>query len=184
MSGAHLHRAAFVQIPLELLIASAERKGTVFVYGWLWHHAGRDDTAFPSIDTLASECRMKADDVRQALRYLVDQGWVTRHDRPGRTALFRVRMEALRPPAAATKPSQPTPPPNGGPHPSPKWGRRTRTKEQEPRNKRNPPPNPRYARVRPPWGLHAHQANRTISPVQDSTASSRWPRAIALAIPR
>ena len=179
----HLHRAAFVQIPLELLIASAERKGIAFVYGWLWHHAGRDDNAFPSIDTLAGECRMKADDVRLALRFLVEQGWVQRQERPGTTTLFHVRMEASRPPsppAAAAKPSQPTPPPNGGPHPSPKWGGVTRTKEQEPENKTKTPPNPRYARVRPPWGLRGPRARSRVSPLQGSTASSAWPRPMVL----
>lgn len=130
-AGMRLQRAAFVQIPLELLASCADRKGIVFVYGWLWHHAGRDDNAFPSIDTLAAECRMKADDVRLALRYLVDHGWVQREDRPGRTTVFHVRMEACRPPGQPSRtlrePSPQTPPPNGGPHPSPIWGRRTRS---------------------------------------------------------
>lgn len=181
----YLRRAAFVQIPLDLLIACAERKGIAFVYGWLWHHAGQHDNAFPSIDTLARECRMKADDVRQALRYLVEQGWVQRQERPGTTTLFHVRMEAGPPgppPAAAAKPSQPTPPQNGGPHPSPKRGGVTRTTEQEPQNKTRTPPNPRYARVRPPWGLRPHRARWRIRSSRPPTASSPRPRPIALLI--
>jgi Helix-turn-helix domain len=115
-------RPRFAQVPIALLEACAERKGNLFVYAWLWHYAGQDDQAFPSISRLALECRMKVDDVRSSLRWLVENGWISRVDRVGQTALFHVRYEQ-------------TPPPNGGPlpqmgdtpkgvtHPSPKRGR-------------------------------------------------------------
>lgn len=112
MTGHTLTRTRFAQVPIDLLEACATRKGVVFVYAWLWHYAGRDDQAWPSIDRLASECHMRPDDVRAAIRWLADQGWLTRIDRPGRTTLYRVRAE--RP-----EHQEVTPPPNGG---SPKQG--------------------------------------------------------------
>jgi hypothetical protein len=114
-------RPRFAQVPIALLEACAERKGTLFVYAWLWHYAGQDDQAFPSITRLALECRMKVDDVRSSLRWLVENGWISRVDRAGQTALFHVRYEQTPPPKGVPLP-QKGDTPKGVPHPSPKWG--------------------------------------------------------------
>jgi len=114
-------RPRFAQVPIALLEACAERKGTLFVYAWLWHYAGRDDQAFPSITRLALECRMKVDDVRSSLRWLVENGWIGRVDRPGQTALFHVRYEQT-PPLKGGPLPQKGDTPKRGPHPSPKKG--------------------------------------------------------------
>ena len=121
-----LTRSAFVQLPVELLIAAKKRKGLVFVYGWLWHHAGKDDAAFPTIETLSDECGMKGDDVRLSLKFLVRSGWIERHERPGLTPVYRVRSEGIHQDHNPS-PKWGTPPLNGGPlpqtgDPSPKWG--------------------------------------------------------------
>jgi hypothetical protein len=114
-------RPRFAQVPIALLEACAERKGTLFVYAWLWHYAGQDDQAFPSITRLALECRMKVDDVRSSLRWLVENGWISRVDRAGQTALFHVRYEQTPPPKGVPLP-QKGDTPKGVPHPSPKKG--------------------------------------------------------------
>ena len=115
-------RPRFAQVPIALLEACADRKGTLFVYSWLWHYAGLDDQAFPSITRLALECRMKPEDVRSSLRWLVENGWISRVDRPGQTALFHVRYEQTPPPKGVPLP-QKGDTPKGVPHPSPKRGR-------------------------------------------------------------
>ncbi len=113
-----LARSAFVQVPLDLLTVARDKKGLVFVYAWLWHHAGATDTAFPTIATLEQECGMKGDDIRRSLRFLVDQGWIERHERPGAATVYHVRAERIRP-RVDPSPKWGTPPPNGG---SPKRG--------------------------------------------------------------
>lgn len=106
-------RTQFSMVPIELAEACADHKGWLFVYIWLWHYAGRDDQAFPSVERLAVECRMKPADVRRALAWLYEAGWINRIDRPGRTTLYHVRSERLEQKPRARKGSQQTPPPNG-----------------------------------------------------------------------
>jgi hypothetical protein len=121
LAQARITRPRFAQVPIALLEACAERKGTLFVYAWLWHYAGQDDQAFPSITRLALECRMKVDDVRSSLRWLVENGWISRVDRAGQTALFHVRYEQT-PPLKGGPLPQKGDTPKGVPHPSPKRG--------------------------------------------------------------
>lgn len=118
---ARITRPRFAQVPIALLEACADRKGTLFVYSWLWHYAGLDDQAFPSITRLALECRMKVDDVRSSLRWLVENGWISRVDRAGQTTLFHVRYEQT-PPLKGGPLPQKGDPPKGVAHPSPKRG--------------------------------------------------------------
>ncbi len=89
-----LRRTDFVILPKQLLRDCRDRKNHLFVYAWLWDHAGTDDKAYPSIETQSVECGMKPDDVRHAHRWLEAEGWVTREDRPGFTTVFHVRSEA------------------------------------------------------------------------------------------
>jgi len=104
-----LTRTAFALVPMELLEKLGDKKGAIIVYCWLWHYAGRDDQAFPSVERLAAECRMKPDGVRACLKSLATEGWISRVDRPGQTTLFHVRSERVNP-----SPKWGTPPPNGG----------------------------------------------------------------------
>ena len=128
-------RPRFAQVPIALLEACADRKGTLFVYSWLWHYAGLDDQAFPSITRLALECRMKPEDVRSSLRWLVENDWISRVDRPGQTALFHVRYEQT-PPLKGGPLPQKGDTPKGVPHPSPKRGRGPLPQKGDP-NKRD-----------------------------------------------
>jgi len=88
-------RTAFAQVPIQLLEQCSDRslRGCLFVYLWLWHYAGIQDQAFPSVPRLAAECHMNLEDTRKALKWLTAQGWIKRIDRPGQTALFHVRTE-------------------------------------------------------------------------------------------
>lgn len=86
-------RTRFSMVPIELAEACADHKGWLFVYIWLWHYAGRDDQAFPSVQRLALECRMEDREVRRALAWLSEAGWVQRIDRPGRTTIYHIRAE-------------------------------------------------------------------------------------------
>jgi len=122
LAQSRITRPRFAQVPIALLEACADRKGTLFVYAWLWHYAGQDDQAFPSITRLALECRMKAEDVRSSLRWLVENGWISRVERVGQTALFHVRYEQTPPPQGVPLP-QTGDTPKGVPQPSPKRGR-------------------------------------------------------------
>jgi len=88
-----LKRTDFVIIPKQLLRDCKDRKGTLFVYAWLWDYAGTRDNAFPAVETQAFECRMKEEAVREARRWLETEGWITREDRPGYTTNFHVRTE-------------------------------------------------------------------------------------------
>jgi len=128
-------RPRFAQVPIALLEACADRKGTLFVYAWLWHYAGQDDQAFPSITRLALECRMKSENVRSSLRWLVENGWISRVDRVGQTTLFHVRYEQT-PPLKWVPLPQKGDTPKGAPHPSPKRGRGPLPQKGDP-NKRD-----------------------------------------------
>jgi len=138
---AQITRTAFAQVPIVLLEQCSERRlrGALFVYLWLWHYAGIRDQAFPSIQRLAAECHMKPDDVRKALKWLTEEGWITRTDRAGSTSLFHIRYEktpcrtpppkgvplprkgdplkgVALPPEPLPQMGDPTPPPEGGPN--------------------------------------------------------------------
>ena len=102
-------RTRFSMVPIELAEACADHKGWLFVYIWLWHYAGRDDQAFPSVKRLALECRMDYKEVRRALAWLSDGGWVQRIDRPGRTTLYHVRTEKAEPKRRRRNGSERTP---------------------------------------------------------------------------
>ena len=115
-------RPRFAQVPITLLEACADRKGSLFIYAWLWHYAGQDDQAFPSVNRLALECRMKPEDVRASLRWLAENDWITRVDRQGQTTLFHVRYEQTPTPFGVPLPQKGDTPKGVG-HPSPKRGR-------------------------------------------------------------
>jgi hypothetical protein len=133
-------REQFAIAPVELMKQCKKRKGTLFVYLWLWHYAGRNDLAWPSVDRQAEECGMDVDDIREARKWLVANGWITRIERPGRSTIFKVRSErpdVPTPPANDPSPKRPLPQKQEG-YPSPKSGGGTRSNEQEPTKERNP----------------------------------------------
>jgi len=140
MQGPVVTRESFSVAPVKLLEQCKSRKGTLFVYLWLWHYAGTSDEAWPSVTTQAEECRMTVEDVREARRWLVENGWITRIERPGKSTIFKVRFESQELPPTHQNPSPSvwgTPGGKPTPDPSPKTGGRTRTLEQE--IKQNPP---------------------------------------------
>lgn len=84
-----LIRPMSVMMPLELLELTGKKKSVGYVYMWLWQYDGNPVTC----DALAEHARMRADDVRAAIRFLVDAGYVKRHENPG----FATQYELLPP---------------------------------------------------------------------------------------
>lgn len=51
---------------------------------------GKGGTCYASIDSMRRVCRVKADTLRTALHELLRQGWITRTERAGRAAEYRI----------------------------------------------------------------------------------------------
>ena len=131
-----------------LVDATADRKGTLFVYLNLWKHGsgslGIRNNSYPSVETQASQCRMDPKDVREARNWLIENGWLLREERPGITPNFTILLEPRNPPrkrptprAKAPRGRCPTPPLGQKPHPTPgayappNKNHLTRTNEQD-----------------------------------------------------
>ena len=71
-------------MPLDLLEATASKKGISYVYLWLSVHNGEP----VSCDTLGKEAGMNPKDVRSAIKWLVEAGYVVRRDEPGRASSY------------------------------------------------------------------------------------------------
>lgn len=124
-----LTRTNYSMTPARLSEECKSRKGTVFVYNNLWLHASGspDDRgrAFPSVETQAQECGMDPKDVREARRWLEENGWLRKTERPGKTPMFQVLMEQRKPCKQRTTPGGNAPrvksprPLGETPHPTP-----------------------------------------------------------------
>lgn len=79
-----------IMVPMRLVEECPARKGALYAYCVLCVTANGRGTDWPSIGEMARQCHMKPDDLRAALRWLCEQGWVTREDRPGSASIFRV----------------------------------------------------------------------------------------------
>jgi hypothetical protein len=133
----------------ELLVdATADRKGTLFVYLNLWKHGsgslGIRKNSYPSVETQASQCRMDPKDVREARNWLIENGWLLREERPGSTPNFTILLEPRNPPRKRPTPGAKAPrgrcpktPLGQKPHPTPgakappNKNHLTRTNEQD-----------------------------------------------------
>jgi hypothetical protein len=108
----------FASIPYDLMDVMKERGGKQIVCVYLWlHRFGwcSEQGCWASIATISKSTGIKPDHVRQALQYLITEGWVVQTPRPGRTSVFFVRMH---------RDEQPLPqkgvPPKGASTPTPK----------------------------------------------------------------
>ncbi len=133
----------------ELLVdATADRKGTLFVYLNLWKHGngglGIRKNSYPSVETQASQCRMDPKDVREARNWLIENGWLLREERPGSTPNFTILLDPRNPPRKRPTPGAKAPrgrcpraPLGQKPHPTPgayappNKNHLTRTNDQE-----------------------------------------------------
>lgn len=79
--------------PFQLVMELRHRKGWLFVYLWLNHCAQTQVDASPSIDELAEMCSMHPDNIRRALNWLCQNGWIERRIRPGKTSVYRTFIE-------------------------------------------------------------------------------------------
>jgi len=117
----------FASIPYELMDVMTERGGKQIVCVYLWlHRFGwcSDQGCWASIATIAKSTGIKPDHVRQALQYLMSEGWVVQTPRPGRTSVYFVRMHRDEVPLPQKEgPSfQKGDTPKGGNTPTPKSG--------------------------------------------------------------
>ena len=125
----------FASIPYELMDVMTERSGKQIVCVYLWlHRFGwcSDQGCWASIATISESTGIKPDHVRQALQYLISEGWVVQTPRPGRTNVFFVRMHRDEVPLPQkegpsfqkgdTPKGGSTPPLKGGNTPPPKGG--------------------------------------------------------------
>jgi len=125
----------FASIPYELMDVMTERSGKQIVCVYLWlHRFGwcSDQGCWASIATISESTGIKPDHVRQALQYLISEGWVVQTPRPGRTSVFFVRMHRDEVPLPQkegpsfqkgdTPKGGSTPPLKGGNTPPPKGG--------------------------------------------------------------
>ena len=138
----------FAMAPELLVDATADRKGTLFVYLNLWKHGsgslGIRKNSYPSVETQASQCRMDPKDVREARNWLIENGWLLREERPGSTPNFTILLEPRNPPRKRPTPGAKAPrgrcpktPLGQKPHPTPgakappNKNHLTRTNEQD-----------------------------------------------------
>ena len=116
----------FASIPYELMDVMSERGGKQIICVYLWlHRFGwcSDQGCWASIATIAKSTGIKPDHVRQALQYLITEGWVVQTPRPGRTSVFFVRMhrdEQPIPQKGVPQKGASTLTPKGGTTPTPK----------------------------------------------------------------
>ena len=120
----------FSMAPELLVDATADRKGTLFVYLNLWRHGsgslGIRKNSYPSVETQANQCRMDPKDVREARNWLIENGWLLWEERPGSTPIFTILLEQRNPPrkrptprAKAPRGRCPRAPLGQTPHPTP-----------------------------------------------------------------
>jgi hypothetical protein len=138
---------AFASIPYELMDVMTERSGKQIVCVYLWLHRfgwGSEQGCWASIATIAKSTGIKPDHVRQAIQWLLAEGWVVQTPRPGRTSVYFVRMHrdaAPLPQKGVPPEGGSTPPLKGGNTPPPKGGTnknpRTKTQKQKPISKRD-----------------------------------------------
>jgi len=76
-------------VPIALMAACSVKKGALF------GNLALQLFEAPTISTLATVCCMAPEDVRVALKFLEQDGWIQRIDRPGSSSLFRVFYERV-----------------------------------------------------------------------------------------
>ena len=88
--------ARFASVPYELMDLMTMRGGKQVICVYLWLHRfgwGSDEGCWASRATIANRTGIKVKDVQTALRWLIQQGWVVKTPRPGRTSVYTVLMQ-------------------------------------------------------------------------------------------
>ncbi|MAK71879.1 MAG: hypothetical protein CMF19_07520 [Idiomarinaceae bacterium] len=94
--------ARFASVPYELMDLMTMRGGKQVICVYLWLHRfgwGSDEGCWASRATIANRTGIKVKDVQTALRWLIQQGWVVKTPRPGRTSVYTVLMQRSGPSA-------------------------------------------------------------------------------------
>ena len=81
--------------PLLDQLAEPGGKQRLAVYLWLHRYGhGRQEGCWASIQTIATKCGIKPAHVKDALRWLLEAGWIERISRPGQTSFYFVKADA------------------------------------------------------------------------------------------
>ena len=86
---------AYASVPYDLMDLMPERGGKQIICVYLWLHRfgwGSEEGCWASRATIADRTGIKVQDVVKALHWLTEEGWVLRTPRPGRTAVYTVRL--------------------------------------------------------------------------------------------
>lgn len=100
---------AMAPYPLMDQVAGPGGKQRLIVYLFLHRHGyGSDRGCYASVTTLAEETGIARRDVIESLRWLVEEGWVSREQRPGMPSVYQVWADAPNRRTSAQKDTTPT----------------------------------------------------------------------------
>lgn len=90
---ATLSRSRFVQVPSDFLTLLVKNKEYAWVWMVLWEKAGASREAWISVAGLVDACKMNIHTIKNALKWLVDNGYVKRISRPGEVSHYELSLE-------------------------------------------------------------------------------------------
>jgi hypothetical protein len=91
---ATISRSRFVQVPARFLELLVKNKEYAWVWMVLWDKAGASKEAWISVAGLIESCKMNIHTIKNALKWLVDNGYVKRISRPGQVTHYELSIEA------------------------------------------------------------------------------------------
>lgn len=153
---ATISRSRFIQVPSDFLTLLPKNKEYAWVWMVLWEKAGASREAWISVAGLVDACKMNIHTIKNALKWLVDNGYVKRISRPGEVSHYELSLERRWAkdedesperciPGAPKSPRAPSS--LGLPEAPPTWGfqephepKKTTTSEINPPTPQTPPP--------------------------------------------
>jgi hypothetical protein len=90
---ATISRNRFVQVPSDFLSLLVKNKEYAWVWMVLWEKAGASREAWISVAGLVEACRMNIHTIKNALKWLVESGYVKRISRPGGVSHYELSLE-------------------------------------------------------------------------------------------
>lgn len=162
---ATISRSRFVQVPSEFLDLLAKNKEYAWVWMVLWDKAGASKEAWISVMSLVDACKMNIHTIKNALKWLVENGYVRRISRPGEVTHYELSLErrwakdendspekcqpgASKSPRASSSLGPPEAPPTWGLQ-EPHEPQRTKTSDKTPLTPHEPPPPAARSESRP-----------------------------------
>lgn len=91
--GVTLARKRFVMVPAEFLTELVKKKEYAWVFMVLWDKAGQSREAWISNAKLVESCRMNVHTVKEAMKWLQQNGYVRKVERPGQVNHYELSLE-------------------------------------------------------------------------------------------